>query len=210
MTLRPPRPALLLALAATAIGLAGCETGGGLPPTQVVRYHLDQPFTRGTVSVQALTPGATGSLSFAPFSAAVQAQLASLGYTPAGGAGVLSEFVALTEVTQDQQIGPPRRSPISIGLGAGGYSGGWHGGTGVGGGVSFPIGGSRSGRAVLMTQLSVTIKRRSDQSAVWEGHARSIVDARSPAATADAQAAKLAAALFSGFPGESGRTIDVR
>ncbi len=206
MIARPARLALLIA--ATA-GLAGCETGGGLPPTQVVRYHLDQPFNRGTISVQPLTPDAAGPLSFAPWSAAVQQQLAGLGYTPAGGAGVLSEFVALTEIHQAQQVGPPRRSPISSGLGAGGYSGGYHGGTGVGGGVSFPVGGGGR-RAVVVSELSVTIKRRADQSAVWEGHARGVVDARSPAASADAQAGKLAAALFSGFPGESGRTIEVK
>lgn len=195
--------------AVAAAGLAGCETSGGLPPTQVVRYHLDGPFARGTISVQPPAPDAAGSLSFAPWSAAIQAQLAGLGYTPAGGAGVLSDYVALVDIKQDQQVGPPRRSPVSIGLGAGGYSGGWHGGTGVGGGVSFPVGGGGR-RAVLMSELSVTIKRRSNQSAVWEGHARDIVDARSPAASTDAQAKKLAAALFSGFPGQSGRTIEVK
>ena len=207
MTARALRFALL---AVTAAGLAGCTTGGGLPPTQVVRYHLDQTVTRGTISIQPLTPDAAGSsLSFAPYSAAIQQQLNGLGYTPAGGAGVLTDFVALVDLKQDQQFGPPRRSPVSIGLGAGGYSGGWHGGTGVGGGVSFPIGGGGR-RAVLVSELSVTIKRRADQSAVWEGHARSIVDARSPAASADAQANRLAAALFAGFPGESGRTIEVK
>ena len=51
------------------------------------------------------------------------------------------------------------------------------------------------------------IKRRVDQSPVWEGHARSVVGGPTPdAAIAD----RLAAALFTGFPGESGRTITVR
>jgi hypothetical protein len=201
---------LRLALfAAAGAGLAGCTTSGGLPPTQVVRYHLDTPITRGTIAVQPLMPIATDTLSFAPYAAAVQAQLVQLGYTVAP-AGTLPDFVALADLKQDQQVGPPRRSPISIGLGAGGYSGGWRGGTGVGGGVSFPVGGGGARRAVLISELSVTIKRRADQSAVWEGHARGIVDARSPAATAGTQAGKLATALFSGFPGESGRTIEVK
>lgn len=206
MTARALRLALF---AAAAAGLAGCETSGGLPPTQVVRYHLDTPITRGTIAVQPLQPVATDSLSFAPYAAAVQAQLVRLGYTVAP-TGTLPDFVALADLKQDQQVGPPRRSPISIGLGAGGYSGGWRGGTGVGGGVSFPVGGGGSRRAVLMSQLWVTIKHRADQSAVWEGHARDVVDARSPAASADAQAGKLAAALFAGFPGESGRTVEVK
>ena len=197
-----------LAVLALAIsGLAACTTGG-LPPTQVVRYHLDQPVTRGTVAVQPLTPEAGGALSFAPFAAAVQAQLVTLGYSVAP-AGTLPDFVALADVHRDQQIGPPRRSPISIGLGAGGSSFGRGGGVGLGGGVGFPIGGGR-GRPVLLTDLSVTIKRRADQTAVWEGHARGVVDARAPDANADAQAGRLAGALFAGFPGESGRTIEVR
>ena len=190
-----------------ASGLAACTTGGR-PPTQVVRYHLGQPVARGTVAVQPLTPQAGGTLSFAPFAAAVQAQLLTLGYT-AAPAGTAPDFVALTDVRQDQQVGPPRRSPVSIGLGAGGGSFGRGGGFGLGGGVGFPIGGGR-GRPVLLSELSVTIKRRADQTAVWEGHARGVVNARAPDATADAQAGRLAAALFTGFPGESGRTIEVR
>lgn len=202
------RRRLLPSLAAIAIGLAGCTTGGGLPPTQVVRYHLDQPVTRGTVAVQPLTPEAGSSLAFAPYAAAVQAQLVTLGYTVAA-TGTAPDFVALADVHQDQQVGPPRRSPISIGLGAGGASFGRGGGFGLGGGVGFPVGGGR-GRPVLLTELSVTIKRRADQTALWEGHARGVIDARAAGATADGQAQRLAGALFAGFPGESGRTIEVR
>ena len=51
------RAAVLALLAAAGAGLAGCPTGGGLPPTQVIRYHLDQPIARGTVSIQQLAPG---------------------------------------------------------------------------------------------------------------------------------------------------------
>jgi hypothetical protein len=75
--------------------------------------------------------------------------------------------------------------------------------------VSFPIGHSRQS-TVLVTELAVTIKRRADQSPVWEGQSRGVSDSRSPDATADGQARKLAAALFTGFPGQSGRTIEVR
>ena len=207
MTARRLRLPLLLAL---GTGLAACTTTGGLPPTQVVRYHLDQPIARGTIAVQPLNPAAGSSLSFAPYAAAVQAQLVQLGYTVAP-AGTLPDYIALTDASQDQEIGPPRRSPISIGLGAGGYSGGgWNGGgVGLGGGVGFPIGGG-SRQAVLVSDLSVTLKRRADQVALWEGHARGVVDARRPDANPPAQAERLAAAMFAGFPGQSGRTIEVR
>lgn len=197
--------ALLLAAGAA---VAACTTTASVPPTQVVRYHLDQPIARGTVAVQPLTPEAGTSLSFAPFAAAVQARLIGLGYSVAP-AGTLPDYVALTDLRQDEQVGPPRPSPFSIGLGAGGFSGGRGGGVGLGGGVGIPIGHGKS-QAVLASELSVTIKRRADQSAVWEGHARGVADLRSPTANADMVAAKLATALFAGFPGESGRTIDVR
>ena len=60
---------------------------------------------------------------------------------------------------------------------------------------------------ILATELNVTIKRRSDQSPVWEGHARTF--ANRPDADA-AVADKLTRALFAGFPGESGRTVTVK
>ena len=192
-----------------ALALTGCATTASLPPTEVVRYHLGDQIARGTIVVQPLS--GTPSLEFQDYAGAIQAELARIGYTPAAP-GALPDFVAITEFHAIPQVGPPRRSPFSVGVGAGGYSGGGYrggGGVGLGGGVSFPIGGARRD-AVLASDLEVTIKRRADQAAVWEGKARGVVDARKPDATLPAQAGRLAAAMFTGFPGESGRTIEVR
>lgn len=200
----------LAPLSVAALALAGCTTAGSLPPTQVVRYHLGDQIARGTIAVQPLAGGAP-SLEFQNYAGAVQAELARIGYVPAT-AGTLPDFVAMVDFHAIPQVGPPRRSPFSIGLGAGGYSGGGYrggGGVGLGGGVSFPVGGARRD-AVLVSDLAVTIKRRADQTAVWEGKARGVVDARKPDATPPAQAGRLAAAVFTGFPGVSGRTIEVR
>ena len=49
--------------------------------------------------------------------------------------------------------------------------------------------------------------RRVDQSPVWEGHARTVAGRSVPEGDV---AEKLARALFTGFPGESGRTISVK
>ena len=50
-----------------------------------------------------------------------------------------------------------------------------------------------------------------DQSPIWEGSARNIAPVETLAKIdAQAQAAKLADALFTKFPGESGRTIEVK
>ena len=50
----------------------------------------------------------------------------------------------------------------------------------------------------------------SDGTVIWEGHAQTANDAAAPDAQANAEAAKLANAIFRDFPGESGRTITVR
>lgn len=202
------RPLVPAGLGLLALALAGCATTARLPPTQVVRYHLGDDIPRGTVSVQPASGGAP-SLEFQSYAGAIGAELARIGYTPAAP-GALADVIAIVEFRSHPEVGPPRRSPISIGIGAGGYSGGYRGGgVGLGGGVGFPIGGGGR-QAVLVSDLSVTLKRRSDQTALWEGKAQGVVDARKPDATPPAQAQRLAAAMFTGFPGQSGRTIEVR
>ena len=206
------RVALLAPVLIAALGLGACATTARNAPTDVVRYHLGEPLDRGTVVVQpANAAQAIDPLSSQPFTDAVARQLGTVGYIPAAPGGAV-QFIATVDVRRTAQEGPPRQSPFSVGIGAGGFSGGRRGGgVGLGGGVGFPIGHSRPTQ-ILGTELNVTIKRRSDQSPVWEGHARTAAQtsgAGGPepdAATAD----KLAAALFTGFPGESGRTITVK
>jgi hypothetical protein len=193
------RIALAIFAAAT---LSACTTTGlGTTPTDVMRYHLGEPVERGTVVVQ---PAAGGDgLADQPFAGAVARELGTIGYNPAAPGGTV-QFIALVDVRRTAQEGR-RRSPFSIGIGGGGFSGGRGGGVGLGGGIGIPIGGGRS--RLVSTELSVTIKRRLDQSPVWEGHARTI-EGRDALESATAE--KLARALFTGFPGESGRTITVR
>ncbi|MGP7794930.1 DUF4136 domain-containing protein [Sphingomonas sp. CLY1604] len=200
MTIRP-----FLALGLGAAALAGCTTTAALPPTDVIRYHLGDPIPRGTIAVEPLSGGAPASLEFKTYAAAVQTELLKAGYSvPAQGA--MPDFVATVGFTRTSREGPPRQSPVSIGIGGGGYSGGWRGGgVGLGGGVSFPIG-KRRPTELLVAELAVTIKRRVDQSPIWEGKAQGISDLK----RADEQAGRLAHALFTGFPGQSGRTISVR
>lgn len=192
-----------------ALAVSGCATTARNAPTDVIRYHLGEPLARGTVIVQpAGDTGINQPLSSQPFTDAVARQLGTAGYTPAAPGGVV-QFIATVEVRRSAQEGPPRPSPFSIGLGGGTFSGGRRGGVGLGGGIGFPVGRSRSTQ-ILGTELNVTIKRRVDQSPIWEGHARTVArtDNRRPEPDA-AVADKLAGALFTGFPGESGRTITV-
>ena len=201
------RAAAGLALA-VGFALAGCATSAPLPPTESVRYHRGaETVGRGTIAVEPLAAGPV-SLEFETYAAAVRAELLRSGYTIAAP-GATPQYVAVVSYARSNRVGPPRRSPLSIGIGGGGFSGGRGGGVGLGGGVGFPVGGGGNG-ALVVTELSVTIKNRADQSPVWEGQAQTAADARAAGSNAGAQAAKLASALFTGFPGESGRTIEVR
>lgn len=204
----------LLAPVTLAMFLSACATTGGLPPTEVQRYHLGEPIERGTIAVEpvAVAPGALPapvSLEFRSYAAAVERELLRNGYArPIQGQQ--PQLIAMVDFTRANRLAPPRRSPVSIGIGGGGFSGGRRGGgIGLGGGVGFPIGGGGA-REVIETELAVTIKRRADQSPVWEGRAHGFVDPRADPAGGSAQVDRLATALFTGFPGESGRTIEVR
>ena len=100
------------------------------------------------------------------------------------------------------------RPPVSIGLGGGSFSGGRRGGVGVGGGLSFGIGGKK--RDVIAGELQVQLRRRSDNTVVWEG--RAMTESVSGTAGSDPRdgAARLAEAMFKDFPGESGITTTVK
>jgi hypothetical protein len=73
------------------------------------------------------------------------------------------------------------------------------------------IGGSAVGGAnAVATRLEVRIKRRSDGTVFWEGQAADEAGGASSAEQRTGAVARLAAALFRDFPGESGRTIRAR
>jgi hypothetical protein len=179
------------------LALAACMTPA--TPTEVTRFHLGQVSERGTVALEP-APGGPGGMEFGMYADAVGRELSRLGYAPVPAVGQ-GLYVALIDVrTGTRELGGSR-SPVSIGIGGG--TGGYGGG--VGAGVSFGLGGGRGG-AVVSTQLSVQLKRRSDQTIVWEGRARGEAAERDSGGLAQ----RLAVALFRDFPGESGRTISVK
>lgn len=189
-------------LSAVALGsllLAGCSTG---PQTRVTRFHLNQPIARGDITVEPEASADRGSPEFQTYANIVGAELARLGFHEVAGLA-RSEQVAVVQVDRSFFDGPPR-SAFSIGIGGGSY--GYRGG--VGGGVSVPIQGRPTQN--VATRLKVLIKRRSDSSAIWEGRAETAQRFGSPGAQPAEAVAKLASALFRGFPGESGRTISVK
>jgi hypothetical protein len=184
----------------------GTTTGAGASAAtaaEVTRFHLGQNIARGEIAIEP-SEGAQGAgMAFGRYAAAVERQLTALGWTVVRG-NARSEQVALVRVDQGTRDQMSRRSGVSIGLG-GGVGGG---GVGVGGGVRVPVGG-RSG-AIIVTELAVRLQRRSDGTSIWEGRARNEARAGTPLADSANAVDRLAAALFQGFPGESGRTIRVR
>ncbi len=181
----------------TALSLGACATP--TPPVQVARFHLNQPIERGSVVIEPIT-GEENSLEFRTYAAAVDRELRRIGYVPSEGLAT-TLYVANVGIRRDIRPGGAKRSPVSIGLGGG--SGG------VGAGLSFGLGGGGSNNVVI-TQLSVQLKRKADQSVVWEGRAQLEAGEKAPAAQPGMAASKLAEALFGDFPGESGRTITVK
>jgi hypothetical protein len=182
-------------LLASLLALGACATPS--PPVEVTRFHLGQVNERGTVAIEP-EPGARRGPEFDYYANAVASELGRLGFAQVDGVGQ-SLYVAVVDVrtAARERVGG---SPVSVGIG--GSTGGWR--SGVGGGISFGLGGNRGGLWVG-AELSVQLKRRSDQTVVWEGRARGEAPERESAALAG----RLANALFRDFPGESGRTISV-
>lgn len=190
------------ALAAFATLAAGCSTTGGTPPVDVVRYHLSQPIPAGTIALQPQTPGAAGP-EYALYAGAVSTELARLGYTPAADP-TRADYVATVGFSRIDRGQVRSRPPVTIGLGGGGFGGN----VGVGGGASFGVGGKT--RTLYGTELAVQLRRRGDSTLIWEGRAQAQTLSGTPGAQPVDGAGRMAAALFQGFPGQSGITIQVK
>ncbi|MBB5717556.1 hypothetical protein FHR23_000463 [Stakelama sediminis] len=198
----------IMAAAGLALLTAGCSTTPHIP-VDVTRYHLDPPIARMTYTIQPLSTQPTISQEYQQYADAVATQLNALGFAPASAGNDdndigKSGYIAAMSYTRAPVGTVRKRPPLSIGLGGGSFGGD----VGVGGGASFGIGGGV--RQVIGTQLSVQLRRRSDNTVVWEGRAvtQTVIGGKDSSTAAIAQ--KLAAALFKGFPGESGITITVK
>jgi hypothetical protein len=188
-------PLLSLAL------LSACVVPTG--PVEVTRFNrASEGVFYGAGSVSVVLAGDTDArqgLAASPYVAAVERELQRVGYSPKNADSEIVAEIRYAVTTVERE----RRSPVSVGVG--GSTGSF--GSGLGVGVGINLGGSASGQ--VETTLAVRLVRRSDKLVIWEGKASQMAKAGSPAAQPGIAAAKLAEAMFKGFPGVSGETIRV-
>lgn len=206
----PPRrlaaafaPALLLAASAA---LSACVAPVG--PVEVTRFHAPDiaRLGRGTIRVEP-APGQADNLEFRAYAASVARELARVGYSEPLPGQSGSEQVAL--LTLERQTFKPQRSRGPVSVGVGGATGGYGSGVGLGLGIDL----SGPPKDQVGTRIFVAIRERAAPpaaTALWEGRAQFTVRADSPLAQAPLGSAKVAEALFKGFPGQSGETIQVK
>lgn len=183
----------------TALALAGCVAPVG--PVEVTRFHVPDARFGGPIAVVPAPGMSETSLELRAYQSAVARELVRAGYAERGPAGAQIAEVRLMRRTWQPER---QRGPVSVGVGGGGGSFG----SGVGMGVGIDLSGRPA--AQTETELAVAIKDRAGGRTLWEGRAQFIVRADSPLAQTDLGAAKLAEALFRGFPGNSGETILVK
>jgi len=196
--------------ALAALLLSACTTPAYVSPVEVTRFTGSAPtqLGRGAIAVVA-APGDTGadSLEFSLYRNAVAAELGRIGYNVVGGSGAQVAEIALERGVNAPLLAGRNQGPVNVGVGGG--TGGF--GSGLGVGVGINLGGrARRDSEELYRQLRVTIRPANGTTPVWEGRANFTASADSDYAGEQAAAGRLAAALFQGFPGESGETIEVR
>lgn len=203
-------------LFATAALIALASPATAAERIEVTRFHTPATLAQlgpGWVEVVPAAGFDPRSLETRAWLDAVARELAAQGFAasaPQPSVGRIAEV----RLTRDAVPGSERRgggSSVSIGVG-GGSGGGWHrggGSVGLGVGFGFPLGGKRSqDKPDVASELSVTIRDKATGAPLWEG--RSSLRTLQHEADKPETAARLAHALFAGFPGKSGETIEVK
>lgn len=214
-----PCKALALFTLASAVLLSGCSTARSFStPVEVTRFAAPQinPLSASPIMLEmGITQGDNIRLDGAPtraardddaFLNAVANALEALGFA------VTTEnapYIATISVNRFVEVAG-KRSPISVG--GGGSVGSY--GSGIGLGIGIDLSGPDPDK--IDTQLSIRIRPAAENTAstrlpqaIWEGRARFTASANNDLADPALAAQRLAGALFSGFPGRSGETIEV-
>lgn len=183
--------------------VAGCATPSYHSPVEVTRFTSTPAgsLPLGPVGVRAAPGEDPTDPAYAVYQTAVKERLDAVGFQVAGDAAPYTAFIDVERTVFEAGKG---RGPVSVGGGAstGGY------GSGVGLGVGLNL--TPPDPDEIVTQLSVSIRPSAGGDAIWEGRARFTASVNNEYADLTAAAGKVTAALFEGFPGNSGETIEVR
>lgn len=193
------RRLLLIPFTAASLALAGCATA--VPPVSVTRFHTPAVASLIPGTAYRLAESADGGLEATSYRLAVDNELRRLGFV-AVATGASAPLIVRVAVERQDRLADAQ-SPVSVGVGGG--TGGY--GSGVGVGIGFNLGGGP--RRWTDLTLAVRIDDAPSGTALWEGRAQTAVPAKAPGGQPSLAAAKMAAALFGGFPGPSGTTITV-
>jgi len=172
----------------------------------VTRFLADgaavQALGHGAIAVSAASDGTADDRERATYEAAVIDRLAGVGYDTVSRAGDSGQAVELRIRHAELEPAELKRKPVSGEMAVGVSS---HGGSyqslGIGIDLSKPL------KALMSTRLEARIRDKATGAVLWEGHAEIATRAGDARWTDQAIAGKLAAALFSGFPGKNGETI---
>ena len=193
-----------IALLSLPLALAACATGRSAEPIEVTRFVAPQARAQlgdARLMVETAPGSPEQGLALEPYKEAVARELAAFGYVE--NARPSADQIASVSVERTELDRNGRRSPVtgSIGGSTSRY------GNSVGVGVEINLGGG-SGRTVV-TRMSVFLRDKTSGEVLWEGRARLVAPAKSELAQSGPAAYALANALFTGFPGNSGETIEV-
>ena len=222
--------AAALALGVSAAVLSGCTTGF---PAQVSRYQA-MPAPQGqSFVVVPMDAREIGGLEFSRYASMVAQGMQAQGYVPAASIAQAT-MVVRVGYGVDQGTVQYDRDAFGYGGGyGGGFGGGYGGGFGYRGGLygrphysrwgyggrrspfyygwdspfgsPYGYGGGVTSYTVYRSHLDLDIRRKADNSSLFEGRAR----ARSHNDNLGVLVPNLVEAMFTGFPGRSGETVRI-
>jgi hypothetical protein len=191
-----------IAAAASLLAVAGCTTGYR---ANVARFQQLPPPSGETFVVEALDPKLQGGIEFGQYAAQIGQRLAAEGYQPAS-----SRQNATLRVLVDYDVDTGRERVRSTGFGAGAGFGYWGPRRAYRYGFYDPFAfgpgfNDVSSYTLYTSELEMQIERSADGTRLFEGRAR----ARSRTDDLRYHVPNLIDAMFAGFPGRSGETIDI-
>jgi hypothetical protein len=198
-----PKTALRAAALAAAALVAACSTTGS-NRADVTRFHLGQPVARSTFFVTPVNAADAASLEFRTYQGVVTEELRQAGFTPAP-ALAQAEITAVFSASQTSREALSNGSGLSIGIGGGTFGRN----VGLGGSVNIPVG-ERRPNEIVVSLVELQLKRRSDNSVIWEGRAMTEARSGTPNASLGTVVPALTDALLRDFPGPSGQTVRVK